>query len=769
MRNLPPVGVLAEFRYALYRGTKKTTIQLRKKHHSVDSSCDGATVRCAKLFRCAAPILTGGEPTMNKTHLRACHLCEAICGLVIETEGDEILSIKGDKNDPLSRGHICPKAVALRDLHEDPDRLRKPVKKIVAEDGTASWQEISWQEALDTTAQRLVGIQERGGVHAIGVYLGNPSVHNYGMLTHQNNLFRFFPTNNRFSATSVDQLPHHLASLWLFGHKSLFPIPDIDRTDYFLMLGANPIASNGSIWTVPDVRKRIKDLTKRGGKLVVIDPRRTETAELASEHHFITPGTDALFLAAILNTILQENLFNLGHLEDFVSGIPEVAEAISGLTAELAADHTGIDADSIRTIARELAQAENAICYGRLGVSVQTYGALNQWLIQVINIVTGNLDKPGGSLFTLPAVDTVSTSSPGGFARHHSRVRGLPEFDRELPASALAEEILTEGENQIRALFTGAGNPVLSTPNGRQLDTALEQLEFMVSLDPYINETTRHADIILPPTSPLEHDHYDIAFHINAIRNTARFNDPVFEKPEDSLHDWEIFTELGNRVAEAMGQEPRPAMSPSDIIEQGLQLGPYSEHEGSEHKLSLAKLREQPSGIDLGELKSQLPERLQTRDKMINCAVPVTLADLQRLKQEFSGTPSTQLRLIGRRHVRSNNSWMHNYHLLVKGKDRCTLLMHPDDMSERGIRHDGNVILSSRTGALEVRVEASDDMMRSVVSLPHGFGHNRPGIRMSTAVAHSGVSCNDITDELYLDELSGNAAVNGVPVSVQAI
>ncbi len=706
---------------------------------------------------------------MRTTHFRACHLCEAICGLVIETEGEQILSIKGDKADPLSRGHICPKAVALKDLHEDPDRLRKPVKKVETEDGSIQWQEISWPEALDTTAQRLLEIHDREGVDAIGVYLGNPSVHNYGMLTHQNNLFRFLQTRNRFSATSVDQLPHHLASLWLFGHKSLFPIPDIDRTDYFLMLGANPIASNGSIWTVPDIRKRIKQLKKRGGKLVVIDPRRTETAELASEHHFITPGTDALLLAAILHTIFDENLADPGKLAGFVTGLEEVAGALAAFTADMAAPHTGIAADEIRQIARDMAGAESAICYGRMGVSTQAYGALNQWLIQVINIASGNLDKEGGSLFTLPAVDTVSTSSPGGFSRHSSRVRELPKFDRELPASALAEEISTPGDGRIRALFTGAGNPVLSTPNGRQLDEALEQLEFMVSLDPYINETTRHADIILPPTSPLEHDHYDIAFHINAIRNTARFNEPVFDKPEGSLHDWEIFTELGNRVAQALGQEPRAAMSPADVVAMGLKIGPYSAQQGSEHALDIDTLKANPSGIDLGELQPQLPARLQTREQTINCAVPQAMADLDRLSAEFAAAPDGQLRLIGRRHVRSNNSWMHNFHRLVKGKNRCTLLMHPVDIEERQLNADEEVTLTSRTGSVRVQLEASNDIMRGVVSLPHGFGHDRTGIRMQTAAANAGVSCNDVTDELYIDALSGNAAVNGVPVSVTAL
>jgi anaerobic selenocysteine-containing dehydrogenase len=486
---------------------------------------------------------------VTETHLRACHLCEAICGLEIKVDDGKIISIKGDKNDPLSRGHICPKAVALQDLHEDPNRLRKPVKRVTNEDGSRDWQEISWDEALETTAEKLAEIYQRQGANAIGVYLGNPSVHNYGMMTHQNALFSHIRTDNRFSATSVDQLPHHLTSLWLFGHKLMFPIPDIDRTDYFLMLGANPLASNGSIWTVPDVRKRIKALKKRGGKLVVIDPRKTETAELASEHHFITPGTDAALLLAILNTLFTEDLVDTGELSSFVSGLDVVAAAITDFTPEMAAEHCGIDADAIKGMARDLAGADAGICYGRMGISTQEFGTLCQWLIQIINIATGNLDKPGGSLFTSPAFDSVAGGGKGGFGRHHSRVRNLPEFDRELPAAALAEEMLTPGEGQIRALFTGAGNPVLSTPNGRQLDRALDTLEFMVSLDPYINETTCHADIILPPTSPLEHDHYDISFHLFAVRNTTRFNDPVFEKPAGTMHDWEIFNELGIRFA----------------------------------------------------------------------------------------------------------------------------------------------------------------------------------------------------------------------------
>jgi anaerobic selenocysteine-containing dehydrogenase len=704
---------------------------------------------------------------MIQTHYRACHLCEAICGLKIETQGTEILSIKGDPDDPLSRGHICPKAVALRDIHEDPDRLRYPVRRVELEDGSHDWEEISWDEALDSTAEALMRTYRDQGVDAIGVYLGNPSVHNYGMLTHQNYLFRWLRTRNRFSATSVDQLPHHLVSLWLFGHKSLFPIPDIDRSDYFLMLGANPLASNGSIWTVPDVKQRIKDLKARGGRLIVVDPRRTETAEVAIEHLPIVPGSDALFLAALLNTLLEEKLSNPGRLAQFTTGLDDVATAIRQFTPEYAQIHCGIEAPVIRRIARDFAASGAAICYGRMGVSTQIFGALCQWLIQLINIATGNLDREGGSMFTLPAVDQVPRTGPGGFDRHRSRVRDLPEFDRELPASALAEEISTPGEGQIRALFTGAGNPVLSTPNGRALDEALQQLDFMVSLDPYINETTRHAHIILPPTSPLEHDHYDIAFHINAMRNTTRYNPAVFEPDVDKLHDWEIFTALGERIATMLGEEPKPPVAPHEMIDVGLQFGPYGKD--SEHDLSLEKLKSNPSGIDLGALRPMLPERLMNADKLIDCATPEALADLARLSRTFGDSATPGLRLIGRRHVRDNNSWMHNYRRLVKGKARDQLLVHPDDLAKHELQDGDRAILRSRSGEVVVTLQASDSVMPGVVSLPHGYGHNRRDTRMSIANQHAGVSWNDVTDAAYLDELSGNAAVNGVPVELAAL
>jgi len=698
-----------------------------------------------------------------KTHHRVCHLCEAMCGLVIQTDGDRILDIRGDHNDPLSRGHVCPKAVSLKDIHEDPDRLRKPLKRIRSETGVFEHVEIEWSEALDLAAEALASTIQQHGVDAVGAYFGNPSVHNYGMLTHQRNLFRHIRTRNRFSATSVDQLPHHLVSLWCFGHMLLQPVPDVDRTQYFLMLGANPLASNGSMWTVPDVRRRLKALTARGGKLVVIDPRRTETAELASEHLFIRPGSDAAFLLAVLHVLFRDDRVAPGPLSDFTDGLEAVGEAVKHLTPAWAAEKTGISASDIERIAHEFSRAEAAICYGRMGVSTQAFGALCQWAIQVINIVTGNLDKPGGSLFTLPAMDQVTNTSPGGFARFFSRGRGLPEFNYELPAAAMVEEIQTPGDGQIRLMFTGAGNPVLSTPNGGALDEALEELDFMISLDPALNETTRHADVILPPTSPLEHDHYDIGFHNLAIRNTARYNPPIFEKSEDALHDWEIFAALGDRLAHLLDLEPMPAHPPHQLVDGALRIGPYGDT--STWQLSIEKLRAHPSGIDFGPLQPSCPERLQTPEKRIRLAIPEVLRDIDRLVAE-DAAPAEGYRLIGRRHVRDNNSWMHNHHRLMKGKPRCQLLMHPNDVASEGWQSGVTVTVKSRVGQIDAELAASDEVMPGVVSLPHGYGHGRSGTRADIANRHAGVSCNDVTDEQFVDQLSGNAAVNGVLVQL---
>jgi anaerobic selenocysteine-containing dehydrogenase len=700
---------------------------------------------------------------MTKTlHHRACHLCEAICGLTIETtELDgavQITSIKGDPQDTFSRGHICPKAVALQDIQNDPDRLHQPMLRVGSE-----WQPIEWEDAFNLVAERLSDIQERHGQNAVAVYQGNPSVHNYGLMTHSNYFLGLLKTRNRFSATSVDQLPHHLTSHLMYGHGLLLPIPDIDHTDFMLILGGNPLASNGSIMTVPDVEKRLKAIQARGGKVVVVDPRRSETAAIADQHLFVRPGGDAALLFGLLNTLFAEGLTRDSHLP--VDGLDEVRQAVAGFTAEAMSPLCAVPAEQIRQLARDFAAAPTAVCYGRMGVSTQAFGTLCHWVVQLINLVTGNLDRVGGALCTEPAVDLVASTSGGHFNLWQSRVSGRPEYAGELPVSALAEEMLTEGEGQVRALITVAGNPVLSTPNGRQLEQALDGLEFMVSVDLYINETTRYANLILPSTSALENDHYDTTFNMFAVRNVSRFNRAILAKPEGALHDWEIFVGLAKAFAAKTGKELKPTIAPSQMIDRGLRVGLYGD--ASEHKLSLATLFDHPHGVDLGALKSNLAPRLKTANQCVQAAPAPILADLARFAA-LQAPAADELLMIGRRHVRSNNSWMHNYHRLVKGKPRHQLLMHPDDLASRGLNDGQRVRVSSRVGVIEVEVLGSLDMMKGVVSLPHGWGHARPGVQMTIASGQPGSSANDLTDECQLDELSGNAALNGVPVTVAA-
>ena len=682
----------------------------------------------------------------------------------MRVKDEQVVSIKGDHQDPLSHGHICPKAVAINDIHKDPDRIRQPMKRVGDQ-----WQEASWDEALDLVAEKLVAIGQQYGNNAVGGYFGNPSVHNWGMITHAPNLFKLLKTKSRYSATSVDQLPHQLICYWMYGHQVLVPVPDIDRTDFLLVLGGNPLASNGSLWTVPGVRDRIKKLQKRGGELVVVDPRRSETAEIAEEHLFIKPGTDAWLLFAMINVLVEENLVNTGRLTEHLEGLEEALAAVASLTPELAAGYTGISADAIRQLARRLAKAKKAVAYGRMGISVQEYGALCQWGVQLLNILTGNLDEEGGSMFSLPAVDLIMgpSSKPGHFNAWQTRVRGLPEFGGELPSSALAEEILTPGDGQIKALITAAGNPVLSTPNGGQLDKALESLEFMVAIDFYLNETTRHADVILPPTSPLEHDHYDMALMPFAVHNVAKYSPAIFPKPEGTLHDWEIFVELGKRVAALLGRDPLPAFDPTQILDMGLQAGPYGPMQGHEVALNFAKVKANPHGVDLGGHESRFPERIFHQDKKIQCAPEPLLQDLARLQQQVA--PADGLLLIGRRHVRSNNSWMHNYPRLVKGKPRHQLFVHPSDAGSLNLKDGAKARISSRVGSVETEVLLTDEVMPGVVSLPHGWGHRRTGVKMAVAESQPGVSVNDLTDEQFLDALSGNAALNGVPVKVEAL
>jgi anaerobic selenocysteine-containing dehydrogenase len=728
-------------------------------------------------------------------HHRICPLCEACCGLELKVRGGKVVSIRGHEADVFSAGYICPKGVALKDLHEDPDRLRTPLVK-----RGGKFVEATWQEAFDEIERRVTPILAAHGRDAVALSLGNPGAHKMGLLLYGPKLRKAIGSRNMFSASTLDQMPRHLVSGLVYGNLFTVPVPDIARTDYLLLLGANPLASNGSMWTVPDFRGKAKALRARGGKFVVIDPRRTETAAMADEHHFIRPGADVFLLAGMVHTIFEEELVRLGRLEALVDGVDAVRSALRAFAPEAVAQRCGIAAADIRRLAREFAGAPRAAAYGRIGTCTQEYGTLATWLIDVLNVLTGRLDEAGGSMFPKAPAFAVNTAGAGGqgrgvtLGRHRSRVSGAPEVFGEYPMNCLAEEIATPGPGQVRALFTVASNPVLSTPNGPRIAAAFDQLEFMVSMDIYLNETTRHADVILPAPSPLEDDHYDVAFSQLSWRNQARFTPATFKMPSGQMPEWAtllklcaIFEGMGahadvnalddeqfrREAAKLFGDRASAVIAatahlkgPLRLLDAGLRAGPYGDDFGRNPAgLNLAKLQAAPEGIDLGELAPRMPEVLRTASGKIELGSPSLLADLQRPARDLAKAPSAMV-IIGRRDVRSNNSWMHNLPLLAKGPERCTLLMHPDDAKAHGLREGAMAHISSRGGSVEAPVQLTADMMRGVVSLPHGWGHKLPGAKLSLAQQRPGANLNELLDESWRDPLSGNAVLGGVPVEI---
>ncbi|MFM7028314.1 MAG: molybdopterin oxidoreductase family protein [Chakrabartia sp.] len=684
------------------------------------------------------------------THHRTCHICEANCGIIVTTEGSRITAIKGDPDNPLSRGHICPKATALEDLQNDPDRLRVPQKRVGSD-----WQDISWDQAFAEIGAQTRAILAKDPA-AAALYVGNPNAHNYANALNSQYLRQAIGVRSIYSASTVDQMPHQVVNLRLYGHSALWAIPDIDRTETLIVLGGNPMASNGSVWTVPDFRQRVKDLQARGGQLVVIDPRRSETARIADRHLFIQPGRDVFLLIALLKTVLAHPARPA--LPGYVTGLDMMTAALSRFDTAACSAACAVAPQDISWLADRLI-ARPAALYGRMGIATQTTGTLNAWLIALINIAAGQLDRAGGLVFPTAAIDMVATLGRGSIGRRQSRVSGHPEVLGEFPAAALAEEIETPGDGQIRALFVMAGNPVLSTPNGARLDRALAGLELMVSIDMYRTATSRRAHYILPPVGPLERDHYGMLLLPMAVRNIAKYSPPLFAPAPGALQDWEILRGLAGAISGQAVQAPPP----SEVLDGLLRAGPYG--------VSLAEVAQHAAGMDFGPPQpGRLPERLQNADKTITCAPDDFLAALAGLA--LPEAPQDQkdgpLNLIGRRHVRTNNSWLANSPRLVKGPPRCTLLIHPDDARQRGLSDGDLAEVRSIAGMVRLPAEVSDEMMPGTVSIPHGWGHGLPGIGMTVAAAHAGVSVNDLTDESRIDPLSGNAGFSAVQVEVTA-
>lgn len=743
---------------------------------------------------------------MGEVKYLTCPLCEATCGLEVEVDGDRAVSIRGDREDVFSQGFICPKSTALGPLDEDPDRVRTPLIKRDGEFVSASW-----DEAFAEIDRRLTPLLAEHGRNAAAIYLGNPNAHGLEAAAYGRAFTKALGTRNVFTASTVDQMPKHVSAGLMFGTMLSIPIPDVDRTDHLLILGANPLASNGSLLTAPDMRGRLRRIRERGGKVVVIDPRRTRTADAADEHHFIKPGGDAALLAAIVNVIFDEGLAKLGPLGDHVNGLQEAERACLPFTPDSVAAACGIDAETIRRMARELAAAPTAVVYGRIGTCTQTFGTIANWLVDVLNTITGNLDRPGGAMFPLPAAGGLNTNGAPGvgrgvkLGRWKSRVRGADERFGELPASCLAEEIDTDGDERVRALFTIAGNPAVSTPNAGRLTKALEQLDLMVSLDIYVNETTRHADVILPAPTALRRSHYDAAFYQLSTRNITNYS-PAALPPEPGQQDeWRTLLRL---AAIAAGQGPNaeiepwddlvlatligqttqsehsplhgkahddlvaglePRRGPERILDFLLRSGPYGDHFGdSPGGLSLDALEASPHGIDLGALQPRIPELLRTPSGKVELAPPEIIADLGRLVRSLTETSSDSIVLVGRRQLRSNNSWLHNVEHLHGGPNKCTMHIHPDDAKRLSLTDGGEVEISSAAGSIRLLAEVTDAVMVGVVSVPHGWGHDQPGMQLSVASSAAGANSNILADGVATDPLSGNAVLSGIPVTISA-
>ena len=733
---------------------------------------------------------------MPDTHYRICPLCEACCGLEVKTEGAQVISIRGADNDVLSRGYLCPKGVSLKDLHEDPDRLRTP---LIKRDGR--FVAATWDEAFAEIERRLLPIHREQGADAVALTIGNPAAHKVSLLAYTPRLVKALGSRNVFSASTLDQMPKQLSAGLMFGHWLSIPLPDIERCDYLLILGGNPMVSNGSLWTVPDYRGKAKAMRARGGRIIVVDPRRSETAAAADEHLPIRPGGDTLLLLGLAHTLFAEGLVKLGRLAAHVNGLDEARAAVAPFAPELTAAGCGISAETQRRLARELAEAKRAAVYGRIGTCTTRFGTVNSWLVDLLNVLTGNLDREGGTMFAKAAAFAPNTQGQPGVGkgvttgRRKSRVSGAPEVFGELPITLLAEEIETPGGGQVKALITIASNPVLSAPGGPRLARALAGLDFMLSLDIYINETTRHADVILPGLSPLEDLHFDVAFPQLSHRNHARFSGPVFDAPAGTPQEWQTLLRLcallegrglGVDVAQlddeaitadvrrfAGDQTPavlaalQPWRGPERLIDLQLRVGPYGDQFGRlPDGLNLAKVKAASTvdggGLDLGALVPRIPELLRTPSGSIELAPPALLADLAQVKTDAGAHPPFSL--IGRRDTRSGNSWMHNLPLLAKGPERCTLLVHPGDADRLGLTTFAKV--RSAVGELVARVERSADMSRGVVSLPHGWGHDLDGVQLGVARERPGVNMNALLDDTARDPLSGNAVLSGIAVEI---
>lgn len=724
------------------------------------------------------------QGTENK--LTFCRICEPLCGMVATVEDGRLTTLRPDREHPLSSGFACPKGIAFTEVVNDPDRVTKPLRR-----GPDGFEEVGWDEALTDIATRLSAVLREHGSGAVGWYMGNPAAFSYSHLV---GVIAFIKGIGRhshyFTASSQDTSSRLLASQFLYGSPLSVPIPDLNRTDLLVMMGANPLVSHGSFLTAPRIKDRLRDITGRGGRVVVIDPRRTETA---AEYDWlgIVPDTDAYLLLSLLQVLFAENIADRPSIESQAHGLDWLRAQAARFTPEVTAATTGIRPDDVRALARTLAETPRAAVYGRFGTCVGRNGTLTTYLIDAVNLVAGNLDTAGGSVFNplrIPgqrwAMLLMGAMLRRAYRRKRTRIGGFGSVIGAEPAALMAKEIAVPGPRQIRALFVSAGNPVLSVPNGDELEAATEKLDLMVGLDFYLTETAAHCDYLLPVTTMYERDDFALTFQQFQATPFRQATEAVVAPPGEARSEWAIIDDLMHRMSartpvfavlglirrllRSIGRQldPRPI---ADLI---IRISEGGDRFGLRRTgLTFRRLTgDHPHGVVLGpHIRTRvLREVLAYADRRVHLRHDEIATEIATLS-EHEDSDRYPLRLIGMREPRSENSWMHNSPLLRRGNNReHRALMHSDDAAELGIADRDVVQVTSMTGQIELPVELTADIVRGAVAIPHGYGHKGTG-RWQVANRAGGANVNLLmsSEPEHIEALAGMSQLTGVPISVR--
>jgi formate dehydrogenase len=717
----------------------------------------------------------------TEQHTTFCRICEAACGMVATVEDGRITKLRPDRDHPLSQGEACPKGVAMLEVHDDPDRVLHPMRRRADGEG---FERVSWREAIADIGTRLRAVRDEHGGDAIGWYMGNPGAFSYSHPLWVKGFVDALGSKHYYTASSQDVSNRFAASALLYGSPALLPIPDLNRTKFLLVVGANPLVSHGSVLTAPRIRHQLDEIVERGGRVVVVDPRRSETAR-QYEHVPVQPDSDAQLLLSLLHVIFDEHLEDTAAITEQSTGTQLLRNAAAEHPPEATESATGVPADTVRALARDIAAAESAAIYGRTGSCLGRHGTLVSFLLDALGLVTGNLDRPGGLVFGRPVIALDEVAHRGGldsYGKVHSRIGGFPDVLGAMPASLMAEEITTPGDGQMHALFVSAGNPVMSVPDGDKLTRALVELDLLVSIDLYVNETNKHADYVLPAATFLEREDLPIAFLGFYTTPFIQWTEPVVAPRGEARDEWETIDDIAGELGivplpipqlRMLGRRLTRWLTPQRLVELLLRTSAQGDLFGLRRgKLNLDVLRKHPSGIVVDEqiATGVLRKRIYTRDKRVNLQPQQLREALDRLR-DLGGADSGgefPLRLIGLRELRSHNSWMHNSPMLMRGKRTHAARVHPDDAVAHGLSDGGGVRITSKHGSLEVAVKVTDEIVAGTVALPHGWGHHG-GWQVANAAggANSNVLAGSAVEDL--EPLAGMAFLNGIRVKLEPI